>query len=306
MMENIPCFVHLGYTVIDSISQAPLSHPNTNRQKRMSEQEPTLLDPEPRPAPPPSRTRNWKLWNVLLPILGTGCLIASLFTFLTPSNVFSNEMIDQLFRAWQAESLPAYPSPTPLPAPRIGIVAGHYGSDSGATCPDGLTEVQVNLSIASRVHQKLTEQGYQVDLLQEFDPRLSGYRALALISIHNDTCDVLGPEFTGFKVAAAASSAYPEKATRLRECMVQRYQAITGLPFHPSTITNDMTNYHTFNEIHTDTTAAIIETGFLGSGTDRALLTQNPDLIADGVVAGILCYVRNESLTPTAQPTTAP
>lgn len=266
----------------------------------MTEQNPTLLDPKPQPPPAP-KTSKWNLFHILAPILGTSLLLASLFTLLTPSNVFSNEMIDQLFRAWQAESLPTYPTPTPLPAPRIGIVAGHYGNDSGAVCPDGLTEVQVNLSIASRVHQKLSEQGYQVDLLQEFDPRLAGYRGLALVSIHNDTCEALGPEFTGFKVAAAASSAYPEKATRLRECLVQRYQTVTSLPFHASTITNDMTSYHTFNEIHTDTTAAIIETGFLGSGTDRALLTQNPDLIADGVVAGILCYIRNESLVqPTA------
>ncbi|HOD43745.1 MAG TPA: hypothetical protein PKL21_02570, partial [Anaerolineaceae bacterium] len=54
----------------------------------------------------------------------------------------------------------------------------------------------------------------------------------------------------------------------------------------------DMSSYHTFREIHTETTAAIIETGFLF--LDRKILTEEPDLIADGIVAGILCYMRNE------------
>ena len=78
---------------------------------------------------------------------------------------------------------------TPTPAvPRIGIVAGHWGSDDGACCPDGLTEVEVNLEIAERVVQSLKGRGYQVDLLEEFDTRLNGYLADALISIHADSC----------------------------------------------------------------------------------------------------------------------
>jgi len=63
----------------------------------------------------------------------------------------------------------------------------------------------------------------------------------------------------------------------------------------------DMTDYHTFNEINTETTAAIIETGFLN--LDRDILTNQTDLIAQGVVNGILCFTRNEDLgKPTSQP----
>jgi hypothetical protein len=74
----------------------------------------------------------------------------------------------------------------------IGIVVGHWNDatkDPGAVCPDGLTEFQVNQDIATRVEQNLVEQGFDVDLLREFDDRLAGYRALALISIHADSCD---------------------------------------------------------------------------------------------------------------------
>ena len=58
-----------------------------------------------------------------------------------------------------------------------------------------------------------------------------------------------------------------------------------------------MTSYHAFDEIHTETTAAIIETGFLN--LDRQILTENPDLIAQGIVDGLICYIRNENVTIT-------
>jgi N-acetylmuramoyl-L-alanine amidase len=53
-----------------------------------------------------------------------------------------------------------------------------------------------------------------------------------------------------------------------------------------------MTEYHTFYEIHNQTPAAIIETGFLY--LDRDFLTQHADQAAQGIVDGVLCYVRNE------------
>jgi N-acetylmuramoyl-L-alanine amidase len=80
--------------------------------------------------------------------------------------------------------------------------------------------------------------------------------------------------------------------------LIDRYLSRTGLPFHANTITNDMTNYHAFDEINTDTTAAIIEAGFLNM--DRKILTENTDEVAQGIVDGINCFIRNESISPTA------
>jgi len=56
-----------------------------------------------------------------------------------------------------------------------------------------------------------------------------------------------------------------------------------------------MSSYHAFNEIDDDTPAVIIETGFMN--LDKQLLTQQPDLVAKGIVDGILCYIYNEDLT---------
>jgi N-acetylmuramoyl-L-alanine amidase len=223
-----------------------------------------------------------------------------------PSNIFSNQMLERMFRtAGNSSSKPtSVPlTPTASPRPRIGIVAGHWGNDSGAVCQDGTTEVEVNQKIATLVRDDLVAEGYDVDLLQEKDERLFEYTALALVSIHNDSCDYINNEATGFKVAAAMSSAFPEKATRLTACLVDRYGSVTNMRYHANTITKDMTNYHTFNEINTQTTAAIIETGFLN--LDYQILTGHTDLVARGISQGILCFIRNEDLTnqPTQEPT---
>lgn len=256
-----------------------------------------------RPAPGPTR---FSIFQCLQTIITYAFLAANLFTLFTPNNLFSGQTIENLFAAWQANpNTSAQIQATAVSesaANRIGIVAGHWQNDSGSVCADGLTEQEVNLKIATLVQEELTAEGYTVDLLAEFDDRLTQYKGIVLISIHNDSCSYVNNEATGFKVAAAMHSAYPEKANRLTNCLIDRYQKATGLTYHPSTITTDMTDYHAFDEINTATTAAIIETGFLN--LDRKILTENTDLVAQGIVDGINCYIRNESISATA--TTAP
>jgi len=231
-------------------------------------------------------------------------LLATLFTLFTPDNLFSDQMLKRVFQAWQANPTeiaqmnPASSNGTQaLP---IGIVSGHWKNDSGSVCSDGITEEQVNLTIATLVQQGLAAQGYQVDLLSEFDSRLSQYKGLVLLSIHNDSCDYINDAATGYKVAAAVHSAYPEKANRLTACLIDRYAKRTGLSFHAGSITNDMTYYHAFDEIDSGTTAAIIETGFLN--LDKQVLTQHPDIIAQGIIDGLVCYIRNENISAIATP----
>jgi N-acetylmuramoyl-L-alanine amidase len=170
---------------------------------------------------------------------------------------------------------------------RVGLVAGHAGYDPGAVCPDGWTEADVNKMIAEEVQGLLLDKGYQVDLLQEFDERLPGYRASALVSIHADSCEV--PDASGFKVARVTHSAIPEAEDRLVDCLYTEYEAATRLPRHPGSITDDMTSYHAFREIDDQTPGAIIETGFLLG--DRSVLIRRPKLAAKGIAAGIVCFL---------------
>ncbi len=190
------------------------------------------------------------------------------------------------------------PTPTPTlipPTPtrgvtRIGVIAGHSGpqGDSGAICPDGLKEVDINVDVARRVVAQLKNKGWDVLLLEEFDPRLNNFRADALISIHSDSC--IYPGKTGFKVARVESSYNPSAEDRLVGCLSSRYANRTGLPFDANTVNYDMTQYHAFYEIDPYTPAAIIEIGFMLD--DRELLTKRPDLVAQGIVEGIECFIQ--------------
>jgi len=228
--------------------------------------------------------------------LGLAVVLAVFFTSFPASEILSGRMTEQLtlLLTPQTPNLQVMDG-TPLPAARIGIVAGHMGNDSGAVCATGVTEAEVNLKIATLVQQKLSALGYETDLLEEFDPRLKGYRAAALVSIHNDSCDYINDQATGFKVAAAMSASDMNLANRLAACLRDRYARTTNLPWHNS-VTKDMSLYHAFDEISPYTTAGIIETGFLN--LDYTLLTQQPDLAAAGVVNGILCFINNESIQP--------
>ena len=192
------------------------------------------------------------------------------------------------------QPIPPTPVPTPM-IPRLGIVSGHHGNDSGAVCKDGLTEAQVNYDIASRVATEMRQRGYTVDVLNEFDPRLNGYRALLLLSIHADSCDYINDEATGFKVAHVFDSKVPNQEDKLVQCISDRYAVRTGMRFHKNSITPDMTAYHGFYEIAPDTPGAIIETGFLR--LDRPILTQRADLVAQGIVDGLMCFL-NVSVVP--------
>ncbi len=243
--------------------------------------------------------------SMLSVTLGIACLIATLFTAWTPGGssfftrstqaAFSYEPLPTQTRLYSSTS-------TPHARPYIGIVAGHWGNgpDAGAVCADGLAERDVNLDIATRVQKSLVSMGYDVDLLKEFDPKLDGFRASAIISIHNDSCFFINSQATGFKVASAMFNPHPEISARLTACLRNRYSKATNLPLHSTSVTADMSSYHAFNEIHPDTPAAIIETGFLN--LDREILTKQPDVVASGVVNGIICFLNNE---PIDQPTVA-
>jgi N-acetylmuramoyl-L-alanine amidase len=245
--------------------------------------------------------RRARSFRAIQSVLGVAILLATLFTALPSRGLVAGNFYERLSVILTPQS-EASVSLISQPQLRIGIVAGHSGNDSGAVCMDGngnvtLTEADVNLKIAAMVQEQLTQKGYQVDLLREYDTRLNGYRALAIVSIHNDSCEYINDQATGFKVAAALNTNDLNRANRLTACLVDRYQQVTQMNFHAGSITADMREYHSFREIDPSTVAAIIETGFLN--LDREMLTKQTDRIAQGVVDGILCFATNENIEPT-------
>ena len=223
-------------------------------------------------------------------VLVAAGLMAAIFTWWTPNEFMSDSARQSLSIAVATDAVTRVPTalPTPNWAQRIGIVSGHRGNDSGAVCHDGLTEASINLAVAEQVVQNLRGSGYTVDLLDEFDPRLTNYQAAALVSIHSNTCQDFGEPVSGYIIAASAgriSSRNDDE--RLVECIAGTYSEETQLDRRMET-TVDMTDYHTFREIHPLTPAAIIELGFMLG--DREMLTDHQDVLAKGISDGVLCY----------------
>ena len=257
----------------------------------------------------PRPRRRARPFRAIQTVLGIAILLATLFTALPSRGLVAGNFYERLSIILTPQVVQAELPVSQQPQLKIGIVAGHSGNDSGAVCMDGngnvtLTEADVNLKIAAMVQEQLTQKGFSVDLLREYDSRLNGYRALAIVSIHNDSCEYINDQATGFKVAAALNTYDVNRANRLTACLVDRYQSITQMNFHAGCITADMREYHSFREVDPSTVAAIIETGFLN--LDREILTKQTDRVAAGVVEGILCFANNENIVPTPIPNMKP
>ena len=232
----------------------------------------------------------------LFPTFLTAVIFATIFVSITP-DVLNLKLTDQFRSLFSAEQGMLVINRDMNADITVGIVAGHMGLDPGAVCDNGTKEADVNLKIATLLQQKLGNLGYKTDLLQEKDPRLQGYKASLLISIHNDSCKFVNDQATGFKVARAIGTVDENLSARLLACMRNRYQQTTQLPWHDS-VTRDMTEYHAFDEIDPSTPAAIIETGFLY--LDYDILTKDTDKVADGITNGITCFLQNETIEPVA------
>jgi N-acetylmuramoyl-L-alanine amidase len=248
---------------------------------------------------------DFNFWRGLQTVLVAAFIVASLFTLWTPGSLVESGLEAKMAQALESAQELGGVAPEVDPeeearSSRIGIVAGHYGSDPGAVCSNGMTEAELNLEIATMVQKLLVDLGYEVDLLEEFDTRLTGYQGAVVLSIHLDSCEYVNDQATGFKVTSALSAQDVAGSQRLVACISDRYANITGLPYHAGSVTDDMTYYHAFYEIAPETSAAIIEAGFMNM--DYRFLTEKTDVVAEGIAAGILCYINNETIQSNNNP----
>jgi N-acetylmuramoyl-L-alanine amidase len=244
--------------------------------------------------PPPETIRRDVLLKgsrLMLFVAGASMFVAVVVTFWSAFLPNDRLIMGPGFSFFSRSQAASDVDPDTVNSSLVGIVAGHAGYDPGAVCPDGLTEAEINLRVAEEVVDLLQRRHIKVDLLDEFDDRLDGYQADALVSIHADSCTV--PGASGFKAARVTLSAIPEAEDQLVRCLVNEYGKITGLPEHSASITDNMTDYHAFREIASTTPGAIIETGFLLD--DRAILERNPKLVARAIATGILCFLDADS-----------
>lgn len=254
-----------------------------------------------RKAPTSARRTGLQMARTVLLSLLAAILVSTIFSLWTRPTFLPDTFraeLNQVQATQQLVNIQPTPLPTDVREIRIGIVAGHSGKpqdetfneDPGAVCGDGLTEMSINTGVARAVAAALQRDNYEVELLEEFDPRLHNYRADALVSIHTNDCSNYGAAGTGYNAASAASRGTTRGADeRLLDCLIHQYGATTGLARHYG-ITNDMTFYHSFAEVSDDTPTVIIEMGFMLN--DRRILTEQQDLLAQGIANGVRCFLR--------------
>lgn len=194
----------------------------------------------------------------------------------------------------------------PLSGFSVGILVGHNRSaadevqDSGAVCEtDGTTthtELQANQGVADIVIPRLEELGARVTRLYESDDRLNSLSVNLALSLHADSCI----DATGYKAASLPTSLTLEKEQAFITCLQHWYEHHTGLPWHAYSITDDMTQYHMHAKVAGHTPSVILEMGFMGG--DQELLFEHPEVIADGIVDSIRCFLTPTDMPPLPEP----
>jgi hypothetical protein len=175
---------------------------------------------------------------------------------------------------WKTEELPG-------PLARLRTSTGASGG--------GRSEAQVTLDIAQRAARILRAKGLSAEVLPATVP--TGYEADLFISLHADGAS--SAQARGYKVSTRWRSEVAALDAVLVQSIESGYARVTGMPQNAS-ITRAMRGYYAYStyrgeeyRIGAGTSAAILEMGFMTSAADRAVMFNNPDLVARGVVAGV-------------------
>jgi len=243
------------------------------------------------------------------------------FLFLIPIYLYGKEFVDQskitgapfMESASKEEALSInkydwiYNWSRPAGPVKVGLQVGHLNNDefpeelarlrdnNGASAA-GYSEWEINLEIAELTQKILKQNEIEVEIIPATVP--PNYWADVFLAIHADGSEDFSK--SGFKIAEPWRD-FSNQADDLVHFLTINYSQVTGLMWDPN-ITRNMRGYYAFNfwkfehAIHPMTTAAIIETGFLTNKNDRQLLTQNPEIVAQGIGEGIIQYLKSIKL----------
>lgn len=234
--------------------------------------------------------RSYSVLRMIQSVIIIAVAMATLFTFWNPHNFFSSQ-----------NSIALLPTPANAGSSNsssnrilIGIQVGHYKHNEGFTCPDGIKEVDVDYVIANKISLLLGASQIVTEVLNEYDFNLINYKADALISIHTRSCTDPSAAASGFTLGTSISAKETEKTNSLAACLAEQYTKNTGLAFSYQVIPDDQVESHTFLDINPQTPAVQIEAGSLA--VDRDILLEGSDRVANGITAGILCYLKSQGL----------
>lgn len=191
---------------------------------------------------------------------------------------------------------------------RVALQAGHWkaseapdeqaGLRTNGTRGGGKAEWEVNLEIAQRTARLLEDAGYLVEILPTTIP--PGYFADLFLSIHADGS--ASTSTSGYR-ASPPGRDMTGRAAEFSALLERSYGDVTGLRHYPA-VTRRMRFYYAFNwrrydhALHPMTVAAILETGFLTSPQDRAVIVDSPDRAARGIADAVILFLETLPLEP--------
>lgn len=183
---------------------------------------------------------------------------------------------------WKLEELPAE-------LERFKVYSGTYWN--------GYDEWELNIVIAEALRDQLEAAGVVVDLIPATVP--IGYQADAFVSIHIDGVTGGQAEWRrGYKVAAPYRSSPAGLA--LAKAVEQSYGQITELPEDQLGPSVNMRAHYIFSPhrfwhaVAPTTPSIMVECAFMTHPADRALILEQPKLLAQGIAEGILDYLGNQ------------
>ena len=240
---------------------------------------------------PVKRRASYTVMNGIQTVISIALVMATLLTLWNPRKVFNTPSLASLVQAGATQAaLEAEQEAQNASSRHIGILAGHWeDSIPGEVCQDGTVESDVNQAIATLVQQQLEDLGYIVDLFPEYDLEMLNYEGAAFIALYSGSCAENPLPPSGFSIGGSYSAQNPDQVDQLATCLAQEYQKATGLPFTYEVINAEDASYHIFRDISVNMPAVRLEMGSLK--TDRAILLDQPDQAAEGIVAGIQCFL---------------
>lgn len=233
--------------------------------------------------------KKYSFFKALITILFSALLTATLLVTFSPGA----EYIDQIVPASETRDINLNTQNNQRKI--IGILPGHYGFDSGFQCGpeyNFVKEADVNLRLAVMVRDYLEAQGYTVNFFHEFDPELTNYTALALVSIHANRCDTGENKQSGFYITTGGQNTYPSESKRLNDCLTYHYTQNSELDFLGEYYSPDEEKLFSFDTVNNYTTISVIHTGYLGN--DYRTISEKTNSLAKGIADGIICYVEDD------------
>lgn len=226
-------------------------------------------------------------------VLGIAIVMATLLTLWNPRKFLGTPNLSALIRAETQQGRLVTATEESNPFNHIGLLAGHWLDSPGEVCADGLTESDVNINLANLTAEILREKGYQVDIFPEYDIALLNYHSAAFVAIYSGSCVERPLPPSGFKVATSLTAQNPEMVNALAVCLSESYAERIKIPFSYEVLNPDHPSYHIFRDINSQTPAVLIEAGSLK--TDRTILTNQAQAVAEGIAAGILCFLQTSA-----------